>query len=94
MLAEGVILSVLCVPLSVCLSVSTLTAKPFDLRPWYFAWRLALTPARMGMKAKVIGQRSNIKIVFFSVLSEKKVRGQGDQGQGQKSSLKVTYQGH
>ena len=41
----------------------------------------------MGLKVKVIGQRSrsNIKIEFFSLLSEK-VRGQGP---GQRSSLKV-----
>ena len=50
----------------------------------------------MGLKVKVIGQRSrsNIKIVFFSLLSENEVKGQGHQGQGQRSSLKVIGQGH
>ncbi len=50
----------------------------------------------MGLKVKVIDQRSrsNIKIVFFSLLCEKKVRGEGHQGQGQRSSLKVIGQGH
>ena len=38
--------------------------------------------------------RSSIKIVVFSVLSENEVKGQGHQGQGQKSGLKVIGQGH
>ncbi len=60
-----------------------------------------LDPGRMGLKVKDIGQssRSNIKMVFSSLLSENEVKGQGCQGQGQRSSLKVIgqvhqYQGH
>ena len=30
---------------SVCLSVNTLTAKPFDLWPWFWVWKLTLTLA-------------------------------------------------
>ncbi len=60
------------------------------------AQRLTLTLGRMGLKVKVIGHRSrsNIKIVFFSLLSENEVKGQGHQGEGQRSSLKVIGQGH
>ncbi len=34
---------------SVCLSVSALTAEPFDLRPWYSICTLTLTLARLGL---------------------------------------------
>ncbi len=33
----------------VFLSVSTLKAEPFDLRPWFSVWRLTLTLARLGL---------------------------------------------
>ncbi len=67
---RGNIIGPVCV--CVCLSVCILMAKPFDLRPWFLACWLTLTPGRMGLKVKVIGQRSrsNIKIVFYSLLSE------------------------
>ncbi len=46
------------------------------------------------MGFKVTGQRSrsNIKIVFFSLLSENEMK--GHQSQGQMSSFKVVGQGH
>ncbi len=34
---------------SICPSADTLTAEPFDLRPWYFVCRLTLTLARLGL---------------------------------------------
>ena len=40
--------------LCVCLSVCTFTAEALDLRPWYLAWRLTLTLARMGLKVRVV----------------------------------------
>ncbi len=49
-----------------------------------------LEPRSNGIEGQ--GHRSNIKIVFFSLLSENEVRGQGHQGQ--RSSLKVIGQDH
>ncbi len=71
----------------------------------YLAWRLTLTLARLGVKVKVLflGQRprSNMKIVFFSQLSEKEVKGQGHQGQYRRSmsemevaEVKIKDKGH
>ena len=47
--AVEVIESVPSVCLSVCPSVSTLTSEPFDLWPWFLAWELTLTLARLSM---------------------------------------------
>ena len=50
-----------------------------------------LDPSQDGIDGQGHRSRSNIKIEFFSLLSEKKVRCQGHQGQ--RSSLKVIGQG-
>ena len=52
----------------VCPSVSALTPKPFDLQPWYSVCRSTLTLARMGVKVKVVGERSrsNAQIRIFT----------------------------
>ncbi len=80
------------VHLPVCLwALSRLNRLTYNLL--HFARMLTLTHARMELKVKVICQRSrsNIKIVFFSPLSEKKVRGQGYQGQ---VKVKGQVEGH
>ena len=70
--------------MSVCLSVCPsallwLNRLTYDLD---LAWRLTLTPGRIGLKVKVISQRSrsNIKIVFLrlepEMRSKVKVKGQ------------------
>ena len=45
----------------------------------------------MGLKVKVVGQRSrsNMKIMFFSLLPEKEVKVRGHKGQGQGHEVKV-----
>ncbi len=47
--AREIMYLVASVRLSVCPSVSSLTAEPFDLRPWYLVCRLTLTLARLGL---------------------------------------------
>ena len=41
---------------SACLSISTLTAEPFDIRTKYFMWSSAWTISRSSPMGKVIGQ--------------------------------------
>ena len=53
------------VRLSVRPSFTTLTAEPFDLRPWCLVCRLTLTLARLGLYVKVVGQGQMPKIVFW-----------------------------
>ena len=60
-LSEGVSVCV-----CVCLCVSTLTAEPFDLSPWFLVWELTLTLASLGLYVKVVGQRSPHKISLHS----------------------------
>ncbi len=47
-----------CVCVSVCLSVSALTAEPFDIQTRNLVEALTLQISRMSLKVKVIGQRS------------------------------------
>ncbi len=78
-------------PTCVCVFVGALLFEPFDLWPWFLAWALTLTLARLGFQVKVIGQssRSNsnkscFDITFWCLSTCFKVKGR-DQGQRSRS---------
>ncbi len=75
----------LSVRLSVRPSADALTSKRCDLWPWFLAWGSTLTLTRLGLKAKVIGQRSrsngkncvlmcHFDVLFFTIGSRSKVK--------------------
>ncbi len=80
---RGNIISLVC--MSVCKSVCVLTAELLDLRPWFFAWGLALTPISMGLKVKV----KHGNCVFLTSIRKGQRSGQGRHGQGQRSRSNV-----
>ncbi len=51
--------------LSVCPSVSTFTAEPYETRSWNSAWTLPLTKLQMSSKEKVIGHKHDFRLSTF-----------------------------
>ncbi len=59
----------MCVCVSVCLSVSALTAEPFGIRSRNLVQGLTLIISWTSSKVKVIGQGHSVKNVIFRVLA-------------------------